>query len=159
MTPQGPETYRHMKWEKTIALHDVSNRVLEVQLAYASLDGDLPRADGAHHNEFGPLHRADGSGPKLLQVPPNQRVGIEQQPHSDSPVNRRNTSGGSGASKSSAIHPLPFPNPYLRSRRVSLGASGTSRAFGLPDLAIVISRPAAACSTRAARWVFASKRL
>src|SRR5256886_652480 len=159
ITQQVPVTYGHVKWEKTIALHDVSNRVLQVQLAYASLDGDLPRADGAHHNEFGPLHRADGSGPKLLQVPPNQRVGIEQQPHSDSPVNKRNTSGGSGASKSSAIQPLPFPNPYLRKWRVSFGASGTRRALGFPDLAMTISRPCAACSTSSERWVFASYRL
>src|SRR6266480_595343 len=159
VTQQVPVTHGRWKREKTIARDDVFNRVLQVQLAYGALDGDLPRADGAHYNEFGPLHRADGSGPKFLQVPPNQCVGVEQQPHSDSPVNKRNTSGGSGASKSSAIQPLPFPNPYLRKWRVSFGASGTRRALGLPDLAMMISRPCAACSTRSERWVFASYRL
>src|SRR5438270_4393851 len=159
VTQQVPVTYRRRKREKSIARHDVVDCVLEVQPADGSLDGDLPRADGAHYNEFGPLHRADGSGPKLPQVPPNQRVGIEQQPHSDSPVNNRKTSGGSGASKSSAIQPLPFPNPYLRKWRIPLGASGTRRALGFPDLAMMISRPCAACSTRSERWVFASYRL
>src|SRR6266480_1042147 len=159
VTQQVPVTHGRWKREKTIARDDVFNRVLQVQLAYGSFDGDLPRADGAHYNEFGPLHRANGSGPKFFQVPPNQRVGVEQQPHSDSPVNNRKTSGGSGASKSSAIQPLPFPSPYLRRWRVSLGASGTSRALGFPDLVMTISRPCAACSTSSERWVFASYRL
>src|SRR2546422_19619 len=159
VTNQVPVTYGHGKRVKTIACHDGFNRVLEVQLAYGCLDGDFPPADGAHPNEFGPRHCANGSGPKFFQVPPNQGVGVEQQPHSDSPVNNRKTSGGSGASKSSAIQPLSFPSPYLRRWRVSLGTSGTRRALGFPDLAITISRPAAACSTSSERWVFASQRL
>src|SRR5213082_345773 len=147
------------KRDVTVLRHDVLHGVLELQLAHGPLDGDLPRADRAHRNEIGPPHGTNRSGPKLLQVPPNQRVGVEQQPHSDSPVNNRKTSGGSGASKSSAIQPLPFPLPGLRRWRVSLGASGTKRALGFPDLAMMISRPWAACSTSSERWVFASYRL
>src|SRR5437764_8288696 len=88
------------KRDETVLRHDVLHGVLELQLAHGPLDGDLPRADRAHRNEIGPPHGTNRSGPKLLQVPPNQRVGVEQQPHSDSPVNTRTTSGGSGASKS-----------------------------------------------------------
>src|SRR5919198_690904 len=140
-------TDRHGQWQKPVAGYDVLNRVPELELTDALFDSDLPRADRAYAYEIGPPHRTDCNGPKLLEVPPDQGVRVEQQPHSNSPLNSRKISGGSGASKSSAIQPRPFPNPYLRRWRVSFGASGTSRALGLPDLAMMISRPWAACST------------
>src|SRR6266487_879856 len=152
-------SHRRRQGEKPVARDDLFHRVLEVQLTQRALDRDLPRAHRAHHHKFGPLHGANRSGPKLDKVPPDERVGVEQQPHPDSPVNNRNTAGGNGASKSSAIQPLPFPSPYLRRWRVSLGASGTRRALGFPDLAMMISLPWAACSTSSERCVFASYRL
>src|SRR6266516_4743417 len=152
-------SHRRRQGEKPVARDDLLDGVLEVQLTQRALDRDLPSAHRAHHHKFGPLHGANRSGPKLNEVPPDERVGVEQQPHPVSAVNNRNTSGGSGALKSSAIQPLPFPNPYLRRWRVSFGASGTRRALGFPDLAITISRPCAACSTSSERWVFASYRL
>jgi hypothetical protein len=48
---------------------------------------------------------------------------------------------------------LPSPAPGRRSRG-SL-PSGTNRARGFPSLAIIISSPAAACSTRCDSFVFA----
>jgi len=60
---------------------------------------------------------------------------------------------GSGASKSSDIQILPLRRPGLRDTRI-----GTSFAIGLPFFAMMISSPAAAWSTRADNWVFASYR-
>src|SRR5262245_52246457 len=67
------------------------------------------------------------------------------------------TSGGSGASKSSAIQTCPSQPPGLRG--FSIRASGTSRALGDPAFAITISSPAAARSTSSDSRVFASYRL
>src|SRR3990172_2905531 len=140
---------------KAVLRQDVLDSVREVQLPQRVLDPDLPGADGADHNDIGPLHGVHRRGPKLVAMPTDQGVGVEKQPHRGS-SNSRSTSGGSGASKSGATHPFPLPLPGTRRCRVSAGASGTRRALGFPDLAMMISRPRAASSTSSDRWVLAS---
>src|SRR3972149_8880439 len=143
--------------DEIIHREDVLDRVRKVEPAQGLFDADFPGADGTDHHEIGPLHSTARRGPEFSAMPTNQDVGVEEQPHRGS-SNRRCTSGGSGASKSGATHPLPFPLPGTRRWRVSLGANGTRRALGLPDLAMMISRPCAACSTSSDRWVLASDR-
>src|ERR1700722_12521131 len=83
-------------------------------------------------------------------------MGVEQQVHVSSPPNRASTAG-SGASKSAAIRRMRMALAGLR--RLPREASGTSRACGMPFLAMTISSPAAARSTSPDRWVLASYRV
>jgi len=79
-----------------------------------------------------------------------------QQRHGLTP-NARNTLRGSGASKSfrTRILPLSAPKPVRRDPRTI----GTSRTMGFPALAMTMSSPLTASSTRRDRLVLAACRL
>src|SRR4051812_1288609 len=85
--------------------------------------------------------------------PPDQNMRIEQDIHSSAP-NARARSGGKGSSKVSRILIRPLSRPGFRSNFFC--SNGINRAIGLPALAIMISLPAAASSTKADNCVFAA---
>src|SRR5208282_2948081 len=77
---------------------------------------------------------------------PEQNMRIEQQAHYR-PSNASRISDGKGASKSVGTFSRPAKIPRRRFLRLA-GPSGPSLASGVPDLAMMISSHAAACSTR-----------
>src|SRR5262245_31037274 len=120
------------------------------KFAQGTLDHRFPRRRRAHEHHFGPsnLPLRRPIEPARIRPPPQESVGVEQKSHGSdlSSVNERRISAGSGASKSGAIHTRFSQPPGRRTR--SFVASGTNRAFGTPALAITISSPCAARSTR-----------
>src|SRR4051812_8069747 len=84
--------------------------------------------------------------------PPDQNMRIEQDVHSSAP-NARARSGGRGSSKLSRILIKPLSRPGFRANFFC--SNGINRAIGLPALAMMISLPDAASSTRADNCVFA----
>src|SRR6516165_1344879 len=77
-------------------------------------------------------------------------MGVEQHAH-QRPSNASASSSGKEASKSSGTRNFPAKMPRRRLRPGP--ASGPKRATGLPDLAMMISSPATAASTKRDNWV------
>src|SRR5439155_14410401 len=128
----------------------------KIVAAQSSLDGDLPDAGGAEqHLGVAPFDCGAGLSiePVRLGERPQQDKGIEQHTH-QRPSKASMTSSGNGASKSSGTRSFPAKTPRRRCRCEPM--SGPKRATGLPDLAIMISSPAAAASTKRDNWVLAA---
>src|ERR1035438_2459366 len=126
------------------------------QPAEPRFDGHLPHGGGADPEPRAGLKQrsfASGAQTGAPSHPPDRDMGIQQQVHHSMP-NGSPISGGSGASKSSLIHILPFNMPKVL--RTSGFSRGTRRATGLPALAMRISSPAATSSRRPERWVLAA---
>src|SRR5712691_3222134 len=126
------------------------------QLAERGLDRQFPGGGRADRDiRFGPGDgRAGGLAERgIVGQPPEQRVGVEEQPHGCSPLKAAATSGGS-SSKSGAMVTRPSQPPGVRGAWDS--TYGTSLATGVPDRPIRISSPCSARSTRREKFVFAS---
>src|ERR1700674_1764896 len=134
----------------------------EIETAKRDLYVGLPSRRHAHEHQIRCRDAAsrNGAQPGRLAAPPEEDVSVEQEPvgrlHSR-PSNAAWISGGSGASKSSAMRIRPSQPPGWRGRAGRL--NGTSLARGLPALARMISSPSAARSTSREREVFASYKL
>src|SRR5512135_870357 len=118
-----------------------------VELARASLDGDLPSDSGADIDDvFAVSNRASCGVRQELRIvqPPEEDVGVEEQHHVGSQPKAAARSSGS-VSKSSAIRTRPFHWPPGRG-----GFSvrtGTSRKIGAPPLTMMMSSPSKAHCT------------
>src|SRR5262249_21724212 len=128
----------------------------KIAAAESGLDGDLPNTGGAEQHlgvaafDRGPRFRVKAAWPGER---PQQHVRVEQHAH-HRPSKTAITSSGNGASKSSGTCSFPANTPSRRLRGRSL--RGPKRAKGLPALAIMISSPAAAASTKRDNWVLAA---
>src|SRR5260221_2365233 len=132
----------------------------EYEFAQPGLYRDLP---GRYHADETTIGAPDDVTvlclePSIAIQNPKKNLRIDEKIHcSISPSKARWISSGKGASKSSAIQIFPFNAPKMTGD--FLLASATSRARGLPALAMMISSPAAARSTSRERFGFASLKL
>src|SRR5690348_6913168 len=150
-----PNGYRQLA--KLACFYSLVDTALEVQFAERQLDRNLPGARGTDEYLRGSRDRVTNGYSQLAvsRPPPQEDMGVEEQPQClPSTPKAASRSAGKGASKSSAIQTFPRPRPGRRRSRGCL--SGTSRARGFPSLAMIISSPAAASSTRCDSLVFAS---
>src|SRR5690242_7830868 len=92
----------------------------------------------------------------------NENAGVHQILHifffaflGGPPSNASRISSGKGASKSSAILMVSPYAPWPRLRPLAGAETGTSRATGIPRLAIEISSPAATRRSNLDNWVLA----
>src|SRR6185437_1606538 len=125
--------------------------------AKPGLDRNFPGVDQTDEAAIGGGNRSAAlcCQARAILHRPNKDLRVEQEPHeASSPSKARWISGGRGASKSSDTNTFPFHAP--KRTGTFLGDNGTRRARGLPALAMMISSPAAARSTRRERFPFAS---
>src|SRR6185437_3231396 len=81
--------------------------------------------------------------PPVSGAPPDEDVGVEEQPQRDRPPVPSRISGASGASKSRATRTLPRRNPPASPRTLGQRHQANERAAGL---GMTISSPSAARS-------------
>src|ERR1035437_925059 len=128
----------------------------QLQAAESRFDCHLPYGDRADP-EPRPRLKQGSCASRAEAVtafhPPDRDMSIQEQVHHSMPKGSA-ISGGNGASKSSLIQIFPFNIPKVL--RTSGFSRGTSRAMGLPALAMTISSPAATSSKRLERWVLAA---
>jgi hypothetical protein len=143
---------------KACARQDFQEVVATGQLSGCPLDRDLPDTGRADDNAFSAsaiaeraLLRSRGSR-AVHRIRHGYRAA---SPRPGSYPNCFNNSGGSGASKSSAIYVRPSKLACLRGSFLAT-LTGTNLARGWPCLAMMISSPAAARSTNEESWFLAS---
>jgi hypothetical protein len=129
-------------------------------------DCNLPHAGHADKNAA--VGRSNGfhcglGQPLIVGQPPEQDVGIEQEIHffegpsfgsMGAEYQSASSSSDIGSSKLSPNQTLPFNMPGLRTGNGL--AKGANLAIGLPALAMMISSPWLANSTKRESWVLAS---
>src|SRR5690606_3894523 len=125
-----------------------------IELAQPLFGGDFPRRSRADEDLV--AHVADrlsrvGGKSGVVSEPPQQRVGVEEDPHQAASQDR-SSSSGRGSKNSSPTRPGRRPGR----RPPGSAASGTSRAYGRPAFATMISSPAWARSSSLEKWVLAS---
>jgi len=116
----------------TVLRYELLRRLWQGQFAESILDSDLPSRNRTEEYLVGGILEGLPGLPRecgVIRDDPEKRAGVEQEPQSSAPSNRRTSASGSGSKKPEGTWKLSLPRPMGRGA-CGLACSGRISAMG-----------------------------